>query len=242
MSLLTDTSIRRLLTTDKKMWEQNAEIQKNKLLIANYSEDSLTPVGYDLRVGDYYLKMHRKVKEAWTPLPNNAKLIISPGEIVALQTEEFIGMPQNKQYSGIIVAKVSLVEMGLSHISTSIDADYKGEMIITVTNHSKRKITLRRKQPICTMILFKNELPATKLCGKDPNRHVTSLLRSWGALAKKPLKSKLLDFIKICICAAPLVYLSYKYLTMGVSEAEVVLLATVSSAFTMAFFGERLKY
>jgi len=240
MSLLTDTSIKHLLVTDKEMWEQDVDVQNNKLLIANYDEHSLTPVGYDLRVGDNYLKMHRKVE--WTPLSENGKLTISPSEIVAIQTEEFVGMPQNKQYSGIIVAKVSLVEMGLSHISTSIDADYEGEMIISVVNHSKRKVSLRRKQLLCTMILFKNERPATKPCGKDPHKHVTSLLRNWNVLAKKPRKSIFLDFLKASICAIPILYLLYKYLTIGIFEAEVVLFITISSALAVVFFGERLKY
>jgi len=51
MAVLTDTSIRRLLATDKDEWMQKEEIKREKLLIANFVEDSLTPVGYDLRVG-----------------------------------------------------------------------------------------------------------------------------------------------------------------------------------------------
>jgi len=230
MSLLTDTSITRLLTTNKDEWMQNDRIQNQKLLIARYNEQSLTPVGYDLRVGDIALKMHRKFKARVELKKEGDELTILPDEIVAIRTDEYIGMPQNKKYSGIIVSKVSLGEMGLSHISTSIDADWKGELIITITNHSKRKIILRRGQPLCTMILFKNEFPATKPCEKDPHKHLTILRESWESIRKttrKVLCFKLL--LKIFIPLSPLIWLFYRYTTATITEAEAVLFVALSS-------------
>jgi hypothetical protein len=60
MTLLTDTSIRQLLSIDKEEWTQRENINKEKLLIANFKDDSLTPVGYDLCVGCHYIKMRKK--------------------------------------------------------------------------------------------------------------------------------------------------------------------------------------
>lgn len=237
MSLLTDTSINDLLATNKGQWQQNETTRKEKLLITNFNAECLTPVGYDLRVGSQYLKMYRKIKE-FAELGENGELVISPKEIVAIETEEFIGMPQSKEYSGILVSKVSVGEKGLSHISTSLDADWRGKLLITTTNHSNRKVTLKRKQPFCTMILFKNESRATKECGKHPDTHVTSLIREWKLIERIPRRMIYFWILKISIPAIPLVLLLINYLsrgaptaeTRGVSSAEVALFVAFSSS------------
>ena len=228
MAILTDTSIRRLLSSDKDEWKQKEEIKREKLLIANFVEDSLTPVGYDLRVGNRYIKMHSKISY-YHDLKENDKLIIQPNEIVAIETEEFIGMPQSKQYSGIVVSKVSMGEAGLSHISTSLDADYTGELLITLANRSNRKITIERKQPFCTAIFFKNETPATKACEKDPNGHFRMLVEKWGALDKKPRRVMCFRALRIIIPFIPLIWPLSKYLTTRVSVSEVALFVAFSS-------------
>lgn len=230
MALLTDTSIRRLLSTDKEEWIQKEEINKEKLLIANFWDDSLTPVGYDLRVGCRYIKMRSKISYHEDNLKENEKLTIQPNEIVAIETEEYIGMPQSKQYSGIVVSKVSMGEEGLSHVSTSLDADYKGELIITMANRSKRRIALERKQPFCTVIFFKNEFAATKACEKDPNKHYMTLVRKWGALGKKPRIVTCSRILRLFGPFTPLIWPLFKYLTAEpLSIAEVALFAAISS-------------
>lgn len=229
MSLLTDTSIKDLLTTDKDEWERNEATKKEKLLIANFDGESLTPVGYDLRVGSQYLKMYHRIKD-FAELEENGELIILPKEIVAIETEEFIGMPQNKMYSGILVSKVSLVEKGLSHISTSLDADWKGKLIITIVNLSNRKITLKRRQSFCTMILFKNESPATRECRKHPDTHITSLLKDWKLIEKRPRRMIYFLILKTLIPAIPLILLLVYYLgRRGLARVEVALFVAISS-------------
>ena len=225
MALLTDTSIRNLLVTTEEEWIQN---QNEKLLILGFDEECLTPVGYDLRVGKRYLKMRYKLKE-FEELDEDEELVILPGEIVAIETEEEIKMPQNKGYSGILVSKVSIAEEGLSHISTSLDPDYKGKMLITVTNLSQRRIVLKRKQPFCTMILFKNETPATKECGKHPDRHITKLIKKWGIIEKKRRRILTFWILKIFFPAIPLIWLFMNYLIKGVTGAEVALFVAISS-------------
>lgn len=233
MSLLTDTSIRKLRITDKEKWV--GKNRRERLLITNFNEKSLTPIGYDLRVGERYLKMYRKSKD-FEKLEGNGELEISSNEIVAIRTEEFIGMPQNKQYSGIIVSKVSIAEEGFSHISTSVDADWKGELIITLKNYTARKIILKRGQPFCTLIIFKNEHPATKDCEKTPEKHEISLRDAWrrgGKIWRIKQMRKILFGLKILVPAVPLIWLLHKYFTIGVSGTDVVLFTAIS---TFLFF------
>ncbi len=230
MSLLTDTNIEAILTTNENEWKRREETKREKLLIANFDDNCLTPVGYDLRVGEQYLKMGRKIKD-WNRLQENQELIIQPDEMIAIETEELIGMPQSKQYSGIIVAKVSVVEKGLSHISTSVDADYQGKLILTMSNESQRKITIKRKQKIATLIFFENKSPASRLCDKHPSEHVRALLEDWKYVGKV-LKRKIYLFwtIKIVIPLCPAIWGLYtNYFIRPISEGEAALLAALIS-------------
>lgn len=227
MSLITDRVIEdELLCTDKNEWFRREGIKREKLLIANYDKQCLTPVGYDLRVGRRYLKMYSRASNL-TRIEEGGEIAILPHEIVAIETEEFIGMPRNKMYSGIIVSKVSTGEKGFSHISTSVDADWEGELIITLTNNTERKLVLKRKQPFCTMILFENKKPARRVCGKHPDAHITSLIEDWGLVGISPRRNWA---IKISIPAAILSWPLFNYLRGGkVSEGVVALFVAISS-------------
>lgn len=225
---MTDTDIKTILTTNEDEWK--GDVKTEKLLIKGFEKKSLTPVGYDLRVGELYLRMSSKVKD-WNKLQDDSHLVILPDEMVAIETEELIGMPQNKKYSGILVSKVTVSEKGLSHISTSLDPDYQGKLIITLSNVSRRKITLGRNQPFCTMILFGNKSPATGDCGKSFHEHLVRLLEDWKVVGKQ-LRKKTICFwiIKISIPTIPLFSALYvNYFIRPISEAEAALLVALYS-------------
>ena len=232
MTVLTDTSIVGILEKSKETWMKKDDIKQKKLLIAPFDEQSLTPVGYDLRVGDRYLKMRTKLRE-FRRLKENEELTIEHNEVVAIETVEYVGMPQNKTCSGILVSKVSVAEMGLSHISTSLDPDYKGKLIITLTNHSNRKVRLRRKQPFCTVIFLKNEEPASKDCEKDPDKHITFLVEDWKLLPQQIKKKIFFRVMRIVLPIIPLIYLLYRYIFASVTEAEVGIFVAISSFLLM---------
>ena len=130
-----------------------------------------------------------------------------PNEMVAIKAEEIIGMPKSRTVSGILVSKVSLLNRGLSHISTSIDADWFGELVMTIFNHSYRTIHLKRGEPFCTMILVKNEKTSKKACGKSPGGHTEKVYQEWLTAQeeyKKVRKEKWLKILSIIIGLPPL--------------------------------------
>ena len=178
--MLTDTDIKRMLTTSKREWDASGN---RGLLVDPFNEEFLTPVGYDLRVGDCYYMM-RQGKVDKVALEEGEEFEIPPREMAAVQTEEFVGMPQTREYSGLLVSKVSMGEMGLSHISTSLDHDWKDHMLVTVTNVTNRPARLHRGEAFCTMVLFRNASPATKSSGKTLAGHVVQLVTLWQALAR----------------------------------------------------------
>ena len=58
----------------------------------------------------------------------------------------------------------------MSHISTNIDPDYRGNLLIAVHNPSRNVIDLPYSESFCTLNFIQNVSPSTKGCGKDPGR------------------------------------------------------------------------
>lgn len=180
MSLLTDTDIKELICTDE-VWED----QNEKIHIHPFAEESLTPIGYDLRVGNLYSSASNagpfKLKE-------NDSIIIEPRDTALITTLETVDMPKDRYISALILSKVSQVSKGLSHISTTIDPDWNGHLLIAVHNNSKNKIELNFGDAFCTVVFFENKSPSTKNCNKYPGR-LDVFINEWSSKARKA-KSK----------------------------------------------------
>lgn len=173
MALLSDTDILALLSPSSQEGFREATQQgswvdsQNKLFIFPFRDELLTPVGYDLTVGDAYLSLSKKAKFKLGP---EEQLVIQPNETVLVVTEEYLGLPKNKAIGGIIASKVSIVSLGLSHVSTTLDNDWEGHLLIAITNQQSYPVTLRRGQPFCTAMFLMSRSPATRSCGKPPGR------------------------------------------------------------------------
>ena len=162
MSLLTDTDIRTILC-NTEVWESPRET----LRIFPFSEPSLTPVGYDLRVGGRYAS---SISAERYELGEGDVVTIRPGDTVLITTEESVDMPQSFTLSAFITSKVSKVSMGLSHISTNVDPDWRGNLLIAMHNPSVATLTLKRGETFCTINFIQNLSPSTKSSEKPPGR------------------------------------------------------------------------
>ena len=182
MSLLTDTDLRKIICTDK-ICEDNVK----KIQIVPFAEKSLTPVGYDLRVGNLYSSAFKSDK---FKLTKDEKIIIGPGDTVLITTLESINMPNDRSISALILSKVSKVSKGLSHISTTIDPDWKGPLLIAINNHSKNKVELNCGDAFCTVVFFENKSPSTKICGKEPGRS-DLFMKQWIDEARKVKRNEM---------------------------------------------------
>lgn len=151
MALLTNTDLRKIISSNIE------EADSFKLIIAPYDEGGLTPVGYDLRVGKEHV-----VNGLSRDLSENESLAILPKSLALIRTLEEIRMPKNKGLSAIISSKVSLSCKGLSNISTTIDADWKGSLLIAVHNNSNKEIELSYGEAFCTVLFIENKSSATE--------------------------------------------------------------------------------
>lgn len=161
MAFLTDTDLGKIIC------DGTTEPGADSLVITPFFSESLTPVGYDLCVGSPYATSN---KAGIRELEKGESLVIAPGSTALITTLENIQMPQSRIISGLIESKVTKVSEGLSHISTTVDADWKGNLLIAMHNHSTEEVSLEYGETFCTMVLFKNLSPATLDCDKDPGR------------------------------------------------------------------------
>jgi deoxycytidine triphosphate deaminase len=130
-------------------------------------DECITPVGYDLRVGRLYASSRSKGPQE---LAEGSSIKIRPKTTVLIETLETVDMPENRKYSALINSKVSKVSKGLSHISTTIDPDWSGRLLIAVHNHGGGTITLKADEAFCTIVFLENCSPSRKASEKIAQR------------------------------------------------------------------------
>ena len=160
MSFLTDTELEKIISPDINCQEND------KLIISPFEQSCLTAIGYDLRIGGKYLTLGKKGIDH--PSKEKPLVVLPPNSTTLIATLENIEMPKNRLYAGLIESKVRMVCKGLSHISTTVDPDWKGNLLIAVHNHSSEKIELNYGQKLCTIIFVKNQEPP-----KNKSTHVS---------------------------------------------------------------------
>ncbi|MGD1046739.1 MAG: hypothetical protein ABR936_15630 [Bacteroidota bacterium] len=193
MSLLTDSDLSKLIS-DK----YETEPRKEQITIYPYDKKLLTPVGYDLRIGNEYSISNIIGKGK---LKENEEFCVKSGETVFIRILERIAMPKNRNISGIVVSKVSITAKGLINSTTTLDPDWKGNLLLVLHNHSQSNIKLKQGQPICTVMFLENKTPSTKPSEKYDERN-DLLVELWNEINSRAKRKKF--FIKV---SSPLIIL-----------------------------------
>lgn len=188
MGVLTDTDLKKIITENRKI-----PIGDDQLMIQPFSEDSLTPVGYDLRIGSRYAS---RFFGKYYEIGENESIRIRSGDTVLVSTLERIEMPRNFMLSGLISSKVSIVSKGITHISTTIDPDWKGNLVITISNVSKKTVELKYGEKFCTAVFLTNESRPGKLSNHEESRNEI-FLTFWASQNKNALFKERLKMLVI---------------------------------------------
>ena len=74
-----------------------------------------------------------------------------------------------------------MINAGFAPISSTIDSDHSGHLLISVQNASGGEAKLVQGQPFCTVVFFANVSPSTKRSNNTYDEHeiVESLLATW---------------------------------------------------------------
>ena len=192
MSLLTNTSLKNIINITND--------PNNSLQIIPYDENNLTPVGYDLTVGQFYYLNGKKYE-----LKDNESLKVPSNGTVLIESSEKITMPEDKSISAMINSKVSLSCLGLSNISTTVDADWSGKLLIAIRNHSNKKVSMKKNSPFCTVVFFKNLSNATKSSVPKPTGRSDILVDSFMKQSKISLTTILVYMLPIVFGLLPMI-------------------------------------
>lgn len=169
--MLSDTDIRELIA-------RPSEKGIRPLVVGNYAEESLTPVGYDTRAGPQAILFRRGQPHAIVDVDRTGSVTIRPGERAFVETLESFAIPAD--VAGIVVARVSFARQGILTAPTSVDPGWGYEegfregmaLGISLYNASGRPFVLKYATPMCTLCLFEMRSPASRPAGRERIRQV----------------------------------------------------------------------
>ena len=151
------------------------------LKIFPFEAKNLTGIGYNLSTTDFafsikqgmLLTIHKRTKdsgvERYVTIPGN--------DTVLFFSKEYIEIDHT--LAGTFHSKVSRVSEGLGHISTTLDAAWKGQLLISVNNPTSNEIKFDLDKSggnIMTMLLHKLDTPVTGDNVHDNNQGRCELL------------------------------------------------------------------
>lgn len=138
MSILTDVDIRSALGKD--------------IVIEPFADESLSPVGYDFRIGNFVFSLEHGLLQPQDGIYNSP-----PKSTIQILTRESLWV--SSRIAGTFHSRVSLVSMGLSHISTTLDPGWYGPLLITIRNNTDKAIPLNENEAFVTCIFYRVSTP-----------------------------------------------------------------------------------
>jgi len=159
------------------------EILNGSIKIYPFNITNLTGIGYNLGSTDFYLSIRKGRLEKIYENKVGRYIRIASNDTVLTFTHEYVEV--NSFIAGTFHSKVSRVCQGFGHISTTLDPNWKGQLIISINNPTKKYIDLYIDKPlhngnILTMLLYKMTSPiADGHLGHDNNEGRGDMLMSY---------------------------------------------------------------
>lgn len=157
-------------------------------------DTSITPAGYDLRIGAAVVLRNNDPPEAELVFSehglNVEKIEIPPNSSLLVVTREFVWL--SGRVSGLLFCRGSYATLGVSIAATTIDPNWSGQMVMRINNvNQHRGIEIFTAQPFCTMSLFWT----SSRTGTLPTGGPRSLFRNISWLYGETAKSLLTEYV-----------------------------------------------
>jgi len=185
MSILSRSKILSLVIQDKESFIatlERGEVPSN-ILISPFEAKSLGPTSYDLHIGERYISLTAATAEpGLRDIGRGRKLVIEPGEAVTLVSKEYIGLPQN--IAGMVFSRVSLLEIGLSQITSYVHPGFYGPLRETLVNQSNITRELDYGSAFCQIVFLEvaEARPDERYVGSRRDKKAEELEKIlWGA-------------------------------------------------------------
>lgn len=153
-------------------------IENNEMVICPFNEDNLTPTGYNLTTTEFVFSIKNKLLcKIERDEHGNIYTFIEPHDTVLILTKEAVWI--SKDYIGTIHSRVGLVSKGFGHISTTIDPDWEGPLLISLNNPTNKRIRLdissvtsegKKHKTFATVVFYKTITQSKKDHNNLPSR------------------------------------------------------------------------
>lgn len=151
-SVLTDTEI---LALREKVFSGQVEAKDW------YTKDSaIQPASVDLTVGKVFLPCPEEQNQQSDPV-GREDYILEPGHTAIVMTAEEINMPKNLIALGFPPNKVSVKGILMTNPG-QVDPGYSGPLRFTVINMGSKAFSIRKGDPIVSLVLIRLEKSVTK--------------------------------------------------------------------------------
>jgi deoxycytidine triphosphate deaminase len=149
MAILSKSQIASLVTKDIEDFKARLERCEaaDRILISPFQDSSLGPTSYDLHIGEQYISL---IGEPHVKQIGERSLRIEPRESFTIVSQEYVGLPYN--IAGMIFAKVSWLERGLSQISSYIHPGFHGHLAETLTNTTDHPLEIAPGSAFCQIV------------------------------------------------------------------------------------------
>lgn len=119
---------------------EQARDELRGVLIVPFAKENAKGIGYDLRASDFVFSLKKGCLERIYQSSEGRFVSISPKDTVLILTYEYVKLDGN--LSGFLFSKVTNVSKGLGHISTTIDPNWAGMLLLAINNGSSKRIRL----------------------------------------------------------------------------------------------------
>jgi deoxycytidine triphosphate deaminase len=140
-----------------------------EIVIEPFNEDNLTPLGYNLSPSNFVFSLKKKelIQE------ENAHYKICANDTVLILTSEAVWV--SKKIAGTFHSKVGVVSNGFGHISTTLDPNWIGPLLISLNNPTNMDLLLPSNKTFVTLIFYKLKSKSMNSHDNAPSR--TDIIR-----------------------------------------------------------------
>lgn len=114
------------------------ELDEGRIFIAPFNNEQLQPAGYNLTPTNFFYSTKKKKFLMVHKNEEETYVIIDKNDTVLVMTRESIAI--SPSLTGAFYSKVKIVSEGFGHVSTTLDPNWEGQLLISLNNPTNRKL------------------------------------------------------------------------------------------------------
>ena len=139
-------------------------IHNGTIYIAPFDRAQLQPAGYNLTPTRFFYST--KKKRFLTVVENSEEVyvMIDKNDTVLVRTRESVAI--SSSLSGAFYSKVKVVSEGFGHVSTTLDPNWEGQLLISLNNPTNRKLKFSIEKKVYGKTIY-NSFVTVEFMGLD---------------------------------------------------------------------------